>query len=258
MTCDDVTPDAVELLAFGEGTPAERAALDAHVAGCDACRARLEEIETIRRAIDGRGVVDAPPGGDWAPFMARLEARLDQADRARARWRPRGTFIVALAATLVLGVALGVWWEHGRRAVPAPQRLGVVAAAGSPVVPQDVAVAAVSVTHLERSKLVLLGLLNKDGSAAGADWTYEQKVAGELLPDTSLYRLAAQRQQLPGLARVLRDLELVLLQASLSDEGDAATLARLQRVIRDRDLLTRIDALADRAAAAPARASRGI
>ena len=43
------------------------------------------------------------------------------------------------------------------------------------------------------------------------------------------------------LAGVMSDLELVLLQTSHSDEPDAATLSRLQQLIRKRDLVTKME-----------------
>ena len=39
----------------------------------------------------------------------------------------------------------------------------------------------------------------------------------------------------------MSDLELVLLQTSLSETTDPATLNRLQRLIRKRDLVTRME-----------------
>jgi hypothetical protein len=39
----------------------------------------------------------------------------------------------------------------------------------------------------------------------------------------------------------MSDLELVLLQASLSDDRDAETLRRIQQLIRKRDLLTKME-----------------
>jgi hypothetical protein len=44
-----------------------------------------------------------------------------------------------------------------------------------------------------------------------------------------------------SLADVMRDLELVLLQASMSEEPNDASLEQLQRLIRRRDLLTKMD-----------------
>jgi hypothetical protein len=55
-----------------------------------------------------------------------------------------------------------------------------------------------------------------------------------------LYRLAAQNHGLPDLARVMGDLETVLLEASLSDQKDPQALDRLQRLIRKRDLVVKM------------------
>jgi hypothetical protein len=61
------------------------------------------------------------------------------------------------------------------------------------------------------------------------------------LSDTRLYRHAAEERGMTKLADVMRDLELVLLQTSMSDSPDAESLARLQRLIRRRDLITKMD-----------------
>ena len=39
----------------------------------------------------------------------------------------------------------------------------------------------------------------------------------------------------------MRDLELVLLQTSMSEQRDAASLEQLQRLIRRRDLITKME-----------------
>jgi hypothetical protein len=59
-----------------------------------------------------------------------------------------------------------------------------------------------------------------------------------------LYRLAAEDRGLDGLAAVMRDLELVLLQASLTDGTDPSALPQLQRLIRRRDLIEKMDVVA--------------
>ena len=43
------------------------------------------------------------------------------------------------------------------------------------------------------------------------------------------------------LAGVMGDLELVLLQTSMSDKPDMATLEQLQRLIAKRDLVTKME-----------------
>jgi anti-sigma factor RsiW len=102
--------------------------------------------------------------------------------------------------------------------------------------------AAVSEQHFERSKLVILGLASRDPyGSSSSDWSYERQLAGALLDDTRLYKQAAQARGLESLAGVMSDLELVLLQASLSNQQDAASLDRLQRLIRKRDLVSKME-----------------
>ena len=103
----------------------------------------------------------------------------------------------------------------------------------------------VSLEHLERSKLVVLGLATRDPlETSSADWAYERSLAGTLLADTRLYRLAAQDSGVSDVARVMRDLETVLLEASLSDNSDREALGRVQRLISKRDLVVKMQLMA--------------
>jgi hypothetical protein len=100
----------------------------------------------------------------------------------------------------------------------------------------------VGTRHLERSKLVVLGLATKEPSgAARADWEYERQLAASLLNDTRLYRMAAERRGLDSLAGVMRDLELVLLQASMAESSDDSALPQIQRLIARRGLVGKMD-----------------
>ncbi len=114
-------------------------------------------------------------------------------------------------------------------------------AASSDPATADPALAQASGQHFERSKLVVLGLATKDATASAADWDYERNLATSLLNDTRLYRQAAESRGMNTLANVMRDLELVLLQTSMAEDPDAESLAQLQRLIRRRDLITKMD-----------------
>ena len=102
---------------------------------------------------------------------------------------------------------------------------------------------------LERSKLVVLGLATRDPRARSQDWQYERELAGTLLNDTRLYRQAAFQGGASDVERVMRDLETVLLEASMSDRKDPASLEREQRLIARRDLVVKMQVMA---AAGPA------
>jgi len=108
----------------------------------------------------------------------------------------------------------------------------------------DQALRAVSAEHLERSKLVVLGLATRDPHhTTAADWQYERRLAESLLSDTRLYRIAAQDRGVSDVARVMRDLETVLLEASLSDSTDKDALERVQRLIARRDLVVKMQVM---------------
>jgi hypothetical protein len=61
------------------------------------------------------------------------------------------------------------------------------------------------------------------------------------LNDTRLYRMAAEQRGLSSLAGVMRDLELVLLQASMAESTDDSALPQIQRLIARRGLVEKMD-----------------
>ena len=264
------TPD-VELYFYDELDAAGRARIGAHLRTCAACRQRLEDLHAIRRALAETPPVDAPPAGDWSGFMRRLDTAVGLSksqsapsvvlERDGRTWRAR--HLVALAALLAI-VAMGVFMaarirsQHavatissGGAVVPnpatgdlSPVAAGSNAAAAKGETPEQ-ALREVSVEHLERSKLVVLGLATRDPQQTrAADWQFERQLAGTLLSDTRLYRLSAQERGVADVARVMRDLETVLLEASMTDGRDRKSLERVQRLIARRGLVSRMQIVA--------------
>ena len=205
-------------------------------------------------ALASRPVVSAPPAGDWSAFMARLEAAVEDETPASvapcakpARVTDAYAGYLAMAALLALVTISVLFAARSRLVAPATPPASRSADITPPPVKDNTGMTALSEQHFERSKLVVLGLAAKDAQyASGADWAYERKLATNLLSDTRLYRMAAEERGMSTVAGVMRDLELVLLQASLSDEADTATLAQIQRLIRKRDLLEKMNVVTTR------------
>ena len=265
--CDRFDRSDVELYFYDELDADARARVDAHLAGCASCRQTLSDLQVISRALADRPRVDAPPAGEWSGFMRRLDRACgipaSATDRARPEgaWRSvpgttaelgaRRTFgyaVMAIAATLLL-VTIGAVLTSRMR--PSPLSPAVPASAASPAPePQTVhatdrtsnrALAELSEQHFERSKLVVLGLVARDPEHTDAnDWEYERDLAGSLLEDTRLYRRAAEEHGLSDIAHVMGDLETVLLETSMSEHADSAALERVQRLIRKRDLVVKM------------------
>jgi hypothetical protein len=248
-TCDVHASGDIELYFYDELAARERGAIERHLPACADCRAALDELRVIRAALAGRPVVSAPPSGDWSGFMSRLDASIaserarDDTLVARQRRGSRAPYVAYLAmAALLALVTISVAVAFRSRTVPASSTIAPIAGRAAPA-PRDVAAfTALTEEHFERSKLVVLGLATKDPQNGKAtDWAYERELASGLLNDTRMYRLAAEDRGLNGLAGVMRDLELVLLQASLTDEKDPGALPQLQRLIRRRDLIEKMD-----------------
>jgi hypothetical protein len=252
--CDVHASGAIELYFYGELADAEHQDVARHVRACGACRQALEDLAIIREALEARPDVSAPPGGDWSGFMTRLDAAVGQErrsqqaaaavvlfDRRPRTARPSYAGYLAMAALLALVTMSVLFVARSRDAIgPGVAEDLALPAAESARMQPDPGLATASEKHFERSKLVLLGLATKDATEP-ASWEYERDLATALLNDTRLYRMAAEDRGMTRLAGVLRDLELVLLQTSMSEKGDPAGLAQIQRLIRKRDVLGQME-----------------
>jgi hypothetical protein len=249
MTCERHAHGDLELYFYDELSSEKREEVGRHVGSCQDCRAALDELHAIRAALASRPDVSGPASGDWSPFMSRLDAAIANerlpsprvvsfASRSRRRY-VEYVAIAALLALVTFSVAVALRGRHIPVEPVAPTSTQHV----SPVTPKDnSAFEAMTEEHFERSKLVVLGLATKDAERGGpADWAYERELATSLLDDTRLYRLAAEDRGLDALAGVMKDLELVLLQTSLTDGKDPSALPQLQRLIKRRDLIEKMD-----------------
>ena len=96
----------------------ERTTIDRHLAACEDCRAELEALRRLARAITDESVPPVP-----VDLAARIGRRLDAATRVRPR---RSRFVVpaTIAATLgAVGILVALQWREGHFGAPAtPER----------------------------------------------------------------------------------------------------------------------------------------
>jgi hypothetical protein len=237
--CSTAESGALALFHYDELPPADRQAVASHVARCESCRAALDDLRTIGRVLTP---APAQPQQGWAAFMAHLEARLDalqggtpsRGGRMRLAW---------LAAAAALALAVG-----GGSLLVFRARSGVTPDATVATRPSEAALASAGGQLLDRSRLVVFGLLAQDAtSSSGDDWSYERELAGDLWADARLLRQAAASHGMAPLADTLGDLELVLLETAFSEPSDGA-LARVQDLIRARDLRLKLETMRPSAA----------
>jgi hypothetical protein len=261
-TCQVQESGAIELYFYEELEAAERGRVSTHLRACAECAAALNDLRMIRTVLADRPDVAAPAGGDWSGFMSRLEAAIRNepaqqsvpvSEAKIAPFRPkvaaasvRSYIGVLTTAALLTIVTIGVVFVARQRTTPASP----TDVAWAPTVIDSTPVAtnglrSAGEKHFERSKLVVLGLAGRESEGANpSDWAYERQLATSLLNDSRLYRMAAEERGLTALASVMRDLELVLLETSMAEDTDATALGQIQRLIRKRGLIQKMDTVA--------------
>lgn len=257
LPCAVLDSGVVELFFYDELDRTERDRVSGHLAECRECAEALQDLAMIRRALASRPDVSAPKDHDWSAFMTRLDAALlvgQPIGRARKvvaplrrRVPPARPWVgwLATAALLALVTINVLFVARQEPAAPSRQGQAGIGAGGDVVPVAGSGLRSAGEKHFERSKLVVLGLAERGPQEASPeDWAYERELATSLLNDTRLYRMAAEQRGLRALAGVMRDLELVLLETSMAQETDPAALEQIQRLIRKRGLVQKMDTVA--------------
>lgn len=220
----------------------DRRAVAAHLAECERCRERFSALTDDLAALTAAEVPER--GEDYgAQVWARIAPRLERRPAAwRERWRLPGLTWprLAMAGSLaVIVVAAFVAGRYSRTPItPAP----VVAQAPPPVVRERILLVAVG-EHLERSRVVLTEIANRDGGGT-IDLGVERARAGDLVATNRLYRQAALGSGDPGMATTLEELERVLVEiANGPDTMSADGLTQLRTRIESQGLLFKVTVL---------------
>jgi hypothetical protein len=226
-----------ELIAYQEGETTQREAIAAHLTACLACRAELERIEAVLRALDNLPVPERGPDygrAVWQQIAPRLP------EKAGLGWRawfaPRHLLAFGSVAALVIAAFLVGRGFRPPAQPPAP----------TPDVAQvreRVLVVAVG-DHLGKSEMVLMELANAAPTERGQkeiNISAEQKRAEDLLDENRLYRETAKQDGDAALASVLDDLERVLIDVAHSpDKITPAKLELLQKRIEEHGILFKV------------------
>jgi anti-sigma factor RsiW len=160
--------------ALGSVDPAERAAIEAHIAGCPACAARLREYQGVVVVLPRALELTSPPPQAWATIRAAVRTEKSRASRwtapsslagwlRAARWP---AVAAALAGLLLWNVTLER--ELGRRSpgpAPGPEvealsrrpgRVIILAGTGAPKASARIFVAVDGGGHLAVSGLAAM------------------------------------------------------------------------------------------------------
>jgi hypothetical protein len=240
---------------YGELDAQKKKFLDDHISVCEKCRARFKEMDLVLQ-YTGKRIRPEPPEEFWDSFENKLKKKIEseeasdetrkfQKDKPGRRFSPvpKWAYQTAAAAALILiGVFIG-------RMLFSPAVPGVQHASRQPeLIPQpqpETALVSRSQDYIERSKLILLALVNFDPSIEdpyALDLPFQKKISRELLQEASYLKNGLAQSDQERLENLIASLEIILLQiANLESENDLEAIELVRDGIQRRGILMEIN-----------------
>jgi hypothetical protein len=194
--------------------------------------------EFLRHAAsDYHAPVPPPADAIWAAIEQDVATAIAPVQRSAAhRFRPVMWIGVGVAATLMLGVAVGRWTALR----PVPATPPAVAATNGGSTASDVHARAVTMEHLAEAEVFLTSVRAELKAGRSDDERAER--SRDLLVRTRVL-LGSSADRSPEVARLLEDLELLLAEiAALPAKRGSLDKTLLDESMRDGNIIPRIRA----------------
>jgi hypothetical protein len=231
---------------YGELGPTEKERFDGHLRSCPECASAYSALGATLRVMDQRVRPDPGPAfwdGYWDRLSRRkvweeageaprtsLGTRLVRALSGIPRWSYQAAGAVGL---LLVGILIG------SRLItpPAPVPTAAVSAPSGAVVQ--------AANYIERSKVLLLGLVNYDAATEDAyafDLARKKTMSRELAAEAPAVRGALNERGQKRLRDLVSDLEIIMMQiANLGSGQDVEGVELIKQGVDRRGIFLKID-----------------
>jgi hypothetical protein len=236
---------------FGDLNAADAQKLQTHLVDCAKCRVALAEMETMLGAL-GEARRPKMPEHFWEGYWYRLVERMEKEEQTAPKRIPlrervsewlrtiwvEQPLVIPLARTagilalLIIGVLVGhYWWpqETAQMAKTTPAPVTAVQARAD--------------QWLERSKILLIGVMNEDFSTvAQPDFSQQREISQSLVTEARAIRQEIDPSGNRQFLQLMSQLELILLQiAHLEAERDLTAVELVREGIDRNGLLLKIN-----------------
>lgn len=240
---------------YGKLGASKKQFFDDHILVCEKCKSRFEEMRAVLQFTDKR-VRPEPPKEFWDSYEEKLARRIEIEESSQidhesikeklgrrfnftSKWVYQAAAAVAL---IIIGVFIG-------RALFSPSIPGSQHASQQsdlPAQPQpETILVDRSQDYIERSKLILLALVNFDPAIEdpyALDLPYQKQVSKELVQEASFLKKELAESDQERLENLIASLEIILLQiANLESENDLDAIALVKDGINSRGILMEIN-----------------
>jgi len=239
---------------FDDLRAADEQKLQIHLVTCVNCKNFLAEMEATLGKL-GSPQRPEMPEHFWEGYWHRLAQRLEKDERAapetesvlvragdwlREKWVAQPLIIplartAGILALLVLGVIIGHYWRPNS----GEEKQQITRSAS----PQMQVVQTRAEQWLERSKILLIGVVNEDLSVEGKlDFSHQRQVSRNLLTEARALNRELEPAANRQLLQLMNQLELILLQiANLETEHDLSSVELVRDGIARDGLLLKIN-----------------
>ncbi|HSA95662.1 MAG TPA: zf-HC2 domain-containing protein [Acidobacteriota bacterium] len=247
-----VPKDLMAEALYGELGQAEKVSFDRHLRDCPVCASEYAALEATLRLMDKRERPDPGPAF-WDGYWNRLSKRMlwESIEEGRApslaarlirpfarlpRWSLQAA---AATALLLLGILVG------SRLIPRPEGARAVAAGPSAAASAPSPAVVEAGNFVERSKLLLLGLVNFDPATEdryALDLDGKKAVSRTLAAEAPALRGALKEPGERRLRELVTDLEVILMQiANLEAGQDLEGVDLIKQGVDRRGIFLKID-----------------
>lgn len=242
--CREFLP-LLEWLAADELDDDRRRPVEAHVAGCPACRRELAAWRSLlaAAAMPAAGMEAEMQAIDWRAVTARAVAGSEKRRAPRPAARPFSIALPAAAALLAAVVGLGLFFLARPRAVVPPGRDGGRLSAAAATRLQSGLAREEVVSYLQQSQLMFTDLLKDCASEEVAPWEIRlySRQAKELLLKKKYFQQnlpAVEWLKVRSVSERIDWVNYEILQ--LEDRQLCSQINRLQRIMENEKLLLKI------------------
>ena len=237
---------------YDELSPQQRETFDQHLQKCDECAREFSHLKQTTTAMNRRQL-NEPDQAFWNGFWNRLQPQLEQKPTQMKRfidWLRQATetrifeprLVYQLAIAIVL-IATGIFIGRIIYLPESNQKRQVIQFAEKSESGKDGQLVDVRTQrYLERSKVLLLGLVNFDTSEEevhGLNFGRQQRISEELVSEAQFLKDNIPNHRLVSL---ISDLEIILMQiANLESEMDINGIELIKSGIDRQGILLKIN-----------------
>ncbi|NIM58314.1 MAG: hypothetical protein GTO16_05140 [Candidatus Aminicenantes bacterium] len=228
--------------------------LEAHISVCEGCESEYDEMTSTLKLMEKRARPE--PGqaywnGYWNKLKRKMEEEKTLAPKSESWWRtffraftvaPKWALQTAAAVVLVvLGIYLGkMIFSPSAPELQQARQLSTVTSQ----VEQSAEFINRAQNYIERSKLILLALINFDPETEDPyvlNLSHQQQVSRELVSEVSYLKRGIADYDQRHLQDLITDLEVILLQiANLESDRDFEAIELVKKGVDSRGILLQI------------------